>query len=594
MESKIEYQISVSKPNSGEIVWINNGLEEPKIYDIDNKYIRVKTENSDEELIENKLKKMKLEDINNNVEQKFNIIEKENIFNERQMYGIKVIIKNILKIDDGNDLKSYITLTGGAGSGKSYTILNMFKYFTDIFKNFSICFCAPTNVIVQRCKEYESYISPYFAKTNYFTISQLLGERMMYDNNGNQVFRRCKKNIPLNEHDIIIIDESSMIGDEKIQQILKEYINNQGICIFIGDKNQLNPVNETENKILYNSHINLLTNMRCSKKLLNKIFDFIIREIEICNSMNINYKVSMYNNFVGKLLEYINKKQNGKTLIYYDNEEQFINKFIDTYGSNDSIICNYTNKECKRLNNIIKDIVIDKYKIKIVDNKYYVGQQLIFNKRYELNGYSTSEIVKLDSIEMDEYKFKYIKIEDLYNINTEDTHFNIIISDFEYFNNIIFEKKIYNDLNKVIKVFNKYDDMGAYKLYIYNKNHPKDKTNYIYTLKSQEETIYNKFIESIKRSIEKLNRTYENDKIIGDYIISALYKLLDKYRVNVFADINYGYNSTIHKIQGISISYIFVNLTDINTMSNNDLKNKLKLIYTSFTRCSKCLVIFKN
>ena len=93
MESKIEYQISVSKPNSSEIVWINNGLEEPKIYDIDNKYIRVKTENSDEELIENKLKKMKLEDINNNVEQKFNIIEKENIFNERQMYGIKVIIK---------------------------------------------------------------------------------------------------------------------------------------------------------------------------------------------------------------------------------------------------------------------------------------------------------------------------------------------------------------------------------------------------------------------------------------------------------------------------------------------------------------------
>ena len=49
------------------------------------------------------------------------------------MYGIKVIIKNILKIDDGNDLKSYITLTGGAGSGKSYTILNMFISITFYF-----------------------------------------------------------------------------------------------------------------------------------------------------------------------------------------------------------------------------------------------------------------------------------------------------------------------------------------------------------------------------------------------------------------------------------------------------------------------------
>lgn len=592
MESSIQYQIRVSKPNSDEDMWINNSLNNPEIYNIDSKNIRVKMNNDEEDMIEYKLKKMKLDDTINNIEEKFNIIEKENIFNEQQMDGIKVIINKILKIDE--DMNSYVTLTGSAGSGKSYTILNMFKYFTDIFKDFSICFSAPTNVIVQRCKEFDRYISPYFSKTNYLTISQLLGERMMYDNNGNQVFRRCKKFIPLNEYDIIIIDESSMIGDNKIQQILHEHDNKKGICVFIGDKNQLNPVNETENMLLYNSHINLLTNMRCSKKLLNKIFDFIIREIDICNTINIDYKVNMYYNFINKLLEYINKKQNDKTLIFYNNEEQFINKFIDTYKSNDSIICNYTNKECDRLNNIIKDIIIDKYKIKIIDKKYYIGQQLIFNKRYELNGYSTSEIVKLDNIEMDEYKFKYIEIEDLYNINTEDTNFKYFVSDFEHFNSIIFEKKIYNDLNKVFKVYNKYDDIGAYKLYIYNKNHKKDTNNYIYTLKSQEETIYNKFIESIKRSIEKLNKTYENDKIIRDFIISALYKLLDKYRINVFADINYGYNSTIHKIQGISISYIFVNLTDINTMSNDDLKNKLKLIYTSFTRCSKCLIIYKN
>lgn len=195
---------------------------------------------------------------------------------------------------------------------------------------------------------------------------------------------------------------------------------------------------------------------------------------------------------------------------------------------------------------------------------------------------------------MDEYKFKYIKIEDLYIINNEDINFKCIVNSLEDFDKIILEKKIYNDLNKVIKVFNKYDDIGAYKLYVYNKNHKKNNNNYIYTLKSQEEKIYKKFIESIKRSIEKLNKMYENDKIIGDFIISALYKILDKYRINVFADINYGYNSTIHKIQGISISHIFVNLTDINTMSNNDLKNKLKLIYTSFTRCSNCLVICKN
>ncbi len=578
MESVLKYKLSVKCPESGDVIWVEN-INDIKIYDVDNKYIKTKNYEEEEEL-NNKMKKLKLDNecIVNEI---MCDIYSKNEFNDKQLDMIKIMINSIL------NKNKYISLTGPAGSGKSYTMLNMFKYFKDILKDYNICFVAPTNVIVQRCKENDNIISPYFRDTEYLTVSQLLGERLTYNNNGESIFKRLNKKMLLNKYDIIIIDESSMVGNDKIKCILNELRN--GICIFIGDKNQLNPVNEGENMVLHKSNVNLCINMRCNIKVLNKIFNYIIKEIEICENFGYKYNKKMFDIFLDKMIKYIDKKKNNKTLLYLKNKNEFIETYINRYKLLDSIICNYTNNECVKLNKEIKEKIIKENNIKVIDGKYYKGQQLIFMRRYENKvKYMTSEIVKIDDIELDEYKLKNILIEDIYLINCDS---NIINAEILY--DEIVKNGLTKDLNKILNKFNSVDEIGVNKLYVYNKKNGKSKVNYINVVKKMEENIYEKLIEDTKKQIDRVNKKYKNE-FVRDYIIVGLYKLLDKYRINIFANIVDGYSATCHKLQGNTINTIFVNLEDILKMCDSDIKNKLKYIYTALTRASDMVVIYKK
>jgi ATP-dependent exoDNAse (exonuclease V) alpha subunit len=573
-----DFQISVRKPNSNKVIWINREKNVcNKLLKI-NQYIRVKPD-----IVEELSEQIENISINENQTEEektlngiYNDIKKDNIFNDEQFEAIQKIVY-------GLNNKSVISLTGPAGSGKSYTILNMFKYFKDIFKEYKVCFCAPTNIIVQRCKEFGEYIHPYFKETNYLTISQLLGEKMIYGNDGTMKFIRCKKYIPLFDYDLVIIDESSMISDTKIKVIMKEL---RKVCIFIGDKNQLNPVNEPENQILYNPDINLTVNMRCSKKLLNKIFNLIIKEIDLYNQTE-DYTKKMYNTFTLNLQEYIIKKKNDKSLQYFNYEEDFIDKFLEIYKTSDCIICNYTNRECDRLNRTIKDKIVEENNIELIDDKYYIGQQLIFNKRCEQK-FNTSEVVKISKINKFEYELYQIGINDLYFIDEENISKNYNLDITQFIKKIQELPTICMKINNIFKLFNKIHDICAYRMEVYNKY----KKNVIHVLQADEVKLYDKFTDNIRKSIATFAKQVNLDSFTEDVIINNLYQLLDKYRVSIFADVNDGYASTCHKIQGISIHTIFVNLRDILNMYDNDMKNKLKCIYTAFTRCSKSLIIF--
>ena len=48
-----------------------------------------------------------------------------------------------------------ITISGIAGAGKTFTILNIFDELEEEIKNKTICFCAPTNNVVERSKQYK-------------------------------------------------------------------------------------------------------------------------------------------------------------------------------------------------------------------------------------------------------------------------------------------------------------------------------------------------------------------------------------------------------------------------------------------------------
>ena len=526
------------------------------------------------------------------------------IFNIEQ----KQAIIDILFYLKNTKNKKFLSLTGNAGAGKSYTILNMFQLFPTFFKESSICFAGPTNMIVNKFKELDIKIIKTFKSVDFLTINQLLGEKLAYNLNGEKYFKRYKKKIPLHNFDIIIIDESSMIGNNKIKTILEELQNKNCICIFIGDRNQLNPVNELENKILYDSDINLTINERCNKKILNKIYNYIIKEINLYSK---NYKITNFNNFYNTLKNFISEiNLKNKYINFYNKKQLFLESYIKQYNklNNNSLIITYTNKECGNINAYIKNKIINQHNLTIIDNTYYIGQQILFMSRYttHINIFNTSEIAQIIGIEQTYIKFKKLSIDNLYEINKDNSINNIYISNYNEKDYLLIKKYIIDeygeiiidDIEELLYIYNELNEVDINKIKISIVQNKKNIEDYLNIIKLSNEITYNKFIDKIEKNIVKFKNKYfiknNNNILLNEYIINGLFLLLNVYFKDIFANISDGFALTCHKAQGSTVDNIYVDLESVKYISNNDIKNKIKWIYTSITRCSNKLYIYST
>ena len=132
-------------------------------------------------------------------------------------------------------------LAGCAGSGKStLTIEIIKKVLSDaIFNNVAVC--ATTQKAVRVIKKMLPVDER--SKVTFSTVHSLLGLKHKITNNGKEVFER-DKNSPSKFalYDVVIIDEASMLSDELFHEL--EDQNYRGVkIIFVGDPNQINPVN---------------------------------------------------------------------------------------------------------------------------------------------------------------------------------------------------------------------------------------------------------------------------------------------------------------------------------------------------------------
>ena len=491
------------------------------------------------------------------------------------------------------DNKCLITISGIAGSGKSYTILEMFLKLKNKIKNKNICFSSPTNSVLSRNKKYKDLFEKLFKSVDFLTVSKLLDEKLKYDTKGNQYFKiESKKKLKMHNYDIIIIDEVSMINDYHLEYLK---LNNKCLCICVGDKNQLNPVKCKELDIFSNNKINLTKNMRCNNSNINNIYEFILKQISIYNT-----KTFSFNIFIKKLYEKLYKYSDNKTIYICDNIHDFISLYSKLLKENESIIGNFTNNACNKLNERIKNAVCSENNINLID-KYYVGQQITFNKPH--GDWHVSDFAKIQSIQKHNFKFTDIDIITLIQYNKSfksslviPEPLTIYINNFEkdtklgvsqnLFNVIVSRTGTYKDICNVIHIFNKYPKCLTNKI----KLHDNSKIQVLHTDYDNE---YNTYLKSLENSILslskiKINKTYR--KLYDEYIIEGLWHLFNKYRTDIFASINDGFACTIHKLQGSSVTNMFVNLPDLFKLKD-DNKNKLKAIYTAFTRTMSKLVV---
>ena len=253
-------------------------------------------------------------------------------------------------------------------------------------------------------------------KITFMTIHKLLQIKRNIDSSGQENFVSLidENNIKVSDksifyYDLIIVDEVAMLNKDLTLKLLLLQKKIKGKIIFLGDKAQLPPVNESE------SHIFELAGTHIPQSSLQKIMRSGNQIINFVNSIRIlidnhNHKVPFT-----KLANAISEQDATSRIILYRNEEDWVKKYLENNSETDQIILSYTNKRVDFLNKKIRKALYKTDKNDFVD-----GEKIIFNNFYNLNTnifkYYSSQMMKIKSSSADYFKIRSFNLYDILNI----------------------------------------------------------------------------------------------------------------------------------------------------------------------------------
>jgi DNA polymerase III delta prime subunit len=134
-------------------------------------------------------------------------------------------------------------LEGAAGTGKTTTLSQFVEWADSNNRAFSICMCSPTHKALRVIKD----MCPHSVKNKitFSTLHSMLGLKHEITKDGKEIFvpdRKMASKFPF--FDLVIVDESSMIDNQLFNEMENQNANKTKI-LFIGDSNQINPVNHS-------------------------------------------------------------------------------------------------------------------------------------------------------------------------------------------------------------------------------------------------------------------------------------------------------------------------------------------------------------
>jgi hypothetical protein len=467
------------------------------------------------------------------------------------------------------------------------------------------------------------------------TIHGLLNYTTELNTEGVRTFSKGESS-KLRLYNMVIIDECSMIPIQIMRDIIMELYKKKTSrqipkLIFVGDPAQLPPVNEILSSVFINKHGDIdeeifkrvLENDNYDEKGyfkenkdnsdIDKIKEkLMMMEKGILNIETFTLKTiirSKNTNIIGLNLEIrdwimdvikkpILKKFQGEGVHIFNRngkdklETKWLKLCIDGLSKKEqsNIILTWTNRQSDDYNSKIRQTLFSKTTL----NRFEVGDILMLNDFYNIDEVEDKKKTdKKQSVRF--YTSEQIKIKKI----NETTR---ILPDFSQHlrkntkNISEFTDTISNLYAKSIRKLNKKTKkkFNCYQLKIIRLNDNLDelKTHdeyYIYVINESdvnllEETkmLINKEIKQIKHELKSLLPSHEHK--IDDYIIRPLWMEYNRYYLEPFANVSYGYSTTVHKSQGSTYYNVFIDVDDINLNKNKD--EMKRCVYTAFTRAS--------
>lgn len=446
--------------------------------------------------------------------------ENKIVLNEDQTNALEKLTE-FIKFDQEH---SMALLEGCAGSGKTTLIQFLIKRALEETMQPTIAMVGPTHKSVKVMKE--MCPEDLKGKISFSTLHSLLGLKHNITKDGKEIYVRDPKvmsKFPFFK--IIIIDEASMIADQLFDEIVSQNYN--GKIIFIGDSNQINPVNHPHS-------IPMLESGRKDFKILHYKLTKIVRQA--ADNPIIKFSQQVLNNEFKYEAGYsemmdeeagivmLNTKQAGlisEILKHYFCSEKF---------DKDSNYCRLIAWRNATVDQFNKNIRIHKYGINAP--KIVVGEKLIVDRPIK-NLDDGSEI--------------------LFHTNED-----LIVKQVN-----VITKKLYDATYTIYEVLVDGDDTSGL-IHILHENSTK---------------IYNINLKKFADDAKSESGSYERVKKWRKYF---------EFMEN-FAQVNYGYAQTVHTSQGSTYENCFVVYSDI--IANSNEKEQDRILYTAITRPRKMLYI---
>jgi ATP-dependent exoDNAse (exonuclease V) alpha subunit len=446
------------------------------------------------------------------------------ILNEGQQEAVDLMVTWAKR----KTFESTFTLSGSAGTGKT-TVTNQFirECSIDIDR---IAVSAPTH----KAKEVIQSVTGLQG----FTLQSLLGlrpdtELANFDPN-NPAF--SPQSDPLiGEYKLIIIDECSMVNKELYDHLVRQSKIYGVKLLFLGDPNQLPPINEKLSKTFENKEFayKLKQVVRQSKENpITELLDILQKDIE------------------NKTYNYVNYFNKEKTILNVNNEGYIITRHVPTFQeylladfqsqefSFNIDYCkflSYTNTSVNAVNKFIRKNIMN------TEEELAEGDLLLCYKTYST---PDGKIITSNS--------KDYLVKSTENIYSSFLNCNCISVE-------LFDKE-YNEVEK--RIFVKNSDLPIFAGLIEKKI-------------SQAKA---------KRSLWKAYFDFKAKYMVLAPVVNQYNKTL------VGKDFDYGYGITVHKSQGSTYDITYLNIADI--LSNYDNEEKKKLLYVALSRVkTRCYML---